>query len=279
MEIANIEQAEAWDGDEGRHWAEHQDRYDASIGEHHRRLLATAAIGLSEQVLDIGCGNGQTTRDAARAASSGAALGLDLSAPMLERARLRAEEEGVGNVRFERGDAQVHPFEPASADVAISRFGVMFFADPVAAFTNVGRAVRPGGRLAFLVWQTVARNDWILALRAALAAGRTLPEPPPGAPGPFGLADRDHIRRVLFEAGFRDVGLEAVEAPFRIGADGDDAYTFVSGLGVTRALLADLDEPTRQEALDALRATLTDHETADGVVFGSAVWLVTARRP
>src|SRR3569833_290281 len=148
MAIVNTAQAEAWNGYEGGHWAAHQSRYDAVNSGFNAPLLAAAAIGEHDRVLDVGCGNGQLTRLAARRARFGHATGLDLSAPMLERARATAAEEGVANVTFARGDAQVHPFPAGAFDVAVSRFGAMFFADPVAAFANVGRAERAGGRAA-----------------------------------------------------------------------------------------------------------------------------------
>ena len=163
--------------------------------------------------------------------------------------------------------------------MAIRRFGAMFFADPVAAFVNVGRTLRPGGRLALLSWRELASNEWVLALRRTLAAGRTLPEPPPGAPGPFGLADEGAVRRMLADAGFEDVGFLAVDEPVLLGADTDDAFAFVSGLGITNGLLDGLDVSTRLGALEALRETLAARATADGVLLEGAGWLITGRRP
>ena len=130
---------------------------------------------------------------------------------------------------FVHGDAQVHAFPPATFDVVISRFGAMFFADPVAAFANVGGAMRPGGRVALIAWQELSRNEWLGAIRDALAQGRDLPTPPAGMPGPFGFADPDRVRVILGEAGFHDVRIDEVEAPVRLGADADDAYGFVQG--------------------------------------------------
>jgi SAM-dependent methyltransferase len=242
--------------------------------------MAAAAIAPGEAVLDIGCGNGLTSRDAARAAGPGATvLGVDLSGPMLARAEQSAKDEGVGNIRFEQADAQVYPFETGAFDVTMSRFGVMFFADPVAAFTNIASALRPGGRLAMLVWQSLAANEWMGAMRDALAVGRDLPLPPPGAPGPFGLADTGYATGVLTEAGFTDVAFRGSEQPFNVGSDADDAYAFAAGLNPVQMLLADLDEPTQARALDGLRATIAAHETPDGVAFRSAAWVITARKP
>jgi SAM-dependent methyltransferase len=296
-DIVNVDQAEAWDGPEGEHWAAHYARFDATIAPHHRALMAAAGIAPGERVLDIGCGNGLTSRDAARAVGpSGEVLGVDLSGPMLARAALLAKEDGLGNVRFEQGDAQVQPFEADTYDLAISRFGVMFFLDPVAAFANTASALRSargmggvpptaaagaakGGRLAVLVWQSMPANEWVMAMREALAVGRDLPVPPPGAPSPFSLADTDYARRTLTEAGFTDIAFAPSEQRFHVGSDADDAYGFVTGLKVIQMMLEDLDDATKAQALDNLRATMADHQTADGVIFGSATWIITARKP
>ena len=279
-DIVNIDQAEAWDGPEGEHWALHHERFDATISPHHAVLITAAAFAPGERVLDIGCGNGLTSRDAARAVGpSGSVLGVDLSGPMLAVAAQLAEEEGLDNVRFEQGDAQVQSFEPGAYDLVISRFGVMFCLDPVAAFTNIASALRPGGRAAFLVWQSVAANEWVSAMRDALAVGRDLPVPPPGAPSPFGLADVDFTQGVLTEAGFTDISFAESAPPWRLGSDADDAYGFVTGLRVIKMMLEDLDDSLRAQALDNLRATAAAHETPDGVYFGSAAWVINARKP
>jgi SAM-dependent methyltransferase len=277
--VANIEMAGAWDGDEGAHWAEHADHYDASVAPHGRHLHAAAGISAGVHVLDVGCGCGASTRLAARAAVEGGALGVDLSSRMLERARQRARNEGLTNAGFEQADAQVHAFEDHAFDVAISRFGAMFFGDPVAAFANIRRALRPGGRLALLAWRRLAENEWLCAIRSALAAGRALPAPPVGAPGPFGLAGTHDVRRILGAAGFEDVVLDIMEEPVRLGADAADAFEFVRGLGITRGLLDGLDDTAVAGALEQLQATLAAHDTGDGVLLGSSAWLITARRP
>jgi SAM-dependent methyltransferase len=276
--VVNVEQAAAWDGQDGDDWTEHEEQYNASVRRHTSRLIEAAQIRPSDQILDIGCGCGESTRQAARSAVDGGALGVDLSSRMLARARERSEAEGVTNARFERGDAQVYPFDADAFDLAISRFGVMFFGDPVAAFQNVRRALRPGGRIAFLTWQPLTRNEWMLEMMGALAAGRDLPGPPAGAPGPFGLSDPDAVQLILAEAGFEDVELESVAEPITLGADADDAFAFVRSLGVTRGMLRDLDADTAARALEALRATIDAHATGEEVRFGSAAWLITGRR-
>jgi len=277
VDPANTEQAQAWDGDEGAYWAAHADHFDRAVAAYHARLMAGATVGEADHVLDLGCGTGQTTTDAARAAHAGAALGVDLSAAMLDVARRRATEEGVTNAWFEQADAQIHPFEPGAFDVAISRTGATFFGDLVAAFTNIRRALRSDGRLVLLTWQPLAGNEWIREFAGALAAGRDLPTPPPDAPGPFALADPDRVHTVLSNAGFADVDLEALNEPMWFGRDADDAHRLISGLMVW--MLEGLDESGRRSALDALRATTAAHETADGVLYESGAWLIRARRP
>ena len=274
---ANAEMQRSWDGDSGAFWTARADYFDRSMARYHVRLMAAAAISAGERVLDIGCGNGQTTRDAARATVHGRVLGLDLSSEMLAYARRRAADDGVTNATFEQADAQVYPFKPESFDVAISRAGSMFFGDPVAAFANVAGALRPGGRLALLTWQALGVQEWFSSFVAALAVGRDLPTPPPGAPGPFSLADPDRVKAILGDAGFTGVGLEAVHEPMCFGTDAADAAEFV--MGMLGWLLGDLDDADRARALDALHATMSAHETPDGVVFQSGGWIVQATRP
>lgn len=273
---SNAEQLRAWDGDEGAYWAEHPEYFDRSVAAYHERLLAAAAITGPDRVLDIGCGTGQTTRDAARAAAGGSAVGVDLSARMLEVARRRAAQEGVTNAAFEQADAQVHPFPPESFDVAISRTGTMFFGDVTAAFTNIGRTLVPAGRLVLVAWQPLAANEWVREISSALAAGRDLPAPPPGAPGPFSLSDPDRVRGILTAAGFTGVELDGTDAGMWFGADAEDAHRFV--LGLMGWMLQGLDETGRARAVDGLRTTMAAHQTGDGVVFGSAAWTITAIR-
>ena len=279
MTIANVEMAAAWDGDEGEHWAAQADRYEATGPRYGEALLRAAAVRPADTILDIGCGTGRSTLELARMAPSGSVLGVDLSTKMLARARTVAAREGLTNVTFEQADAQVHPFPEGAFDVAVSSFGAMFFADPVAAFANICRSLRPGGRLAVLAWRDFADNEWIMAIRDALAVGRTFPMPAAGAPGPFGLADPVQTDGILAAAGFGDIRIEAVEEPIYLGTDADDAFSFVSTLGMTRGLTHDLDDAGRTAAMDALHAALRAHETSDGVLFRGSAWLVRATRP
>ena len=277
-EIANVEQAAAWDGPDGQSWVEREERTNRALIEHSRGMFAAADVGRDDRMLDVGCGCGWTTRECGRRADTGEALGVDLSNAMLERARMRTSEEGLTNVRFERGDAQVHPFPVAAFDVVVSRFGSMFFADPVAAFANIRSAMTRGGRLALVAWQELRRNEWLAAPRDALAIGRDLPEPTAGTAGPFGLADPDRARSIIEAAGFERVAIEGAEVPVRFGDTQEDAFTFAQGVGIVRHLFADLDADDMQRASDALRATIAAHDTGAGVVFDSRTWIISAFR-
>jgi SAM-dependent methyltransferase len=246
--------------------------YDAELRRHNEHLRAAARVGAHDRVLDIGCGTGQTTREAARAAVAGSAVGVDVSAPMLERARQLSDDD---NITFQQADAQVHDFPPARFDLCISRFGTMFFADPVAAFTNIGRGLRPAARLVMLVWQARDRNEW------ATAIGELLPAAPaaPGGPGPFSLADPAVTEGVLTAAGFAGVRFTDVREPVYYGADGATAHDAVLRLLGLDDRLAGLGAAGAAQARARLRAILDAHDTGDGVTFDSRAWLVEARRP
>jgi SAM-dependent methyltransferase len=276
VDQTNAEQARAWDGDEGTYWTEHAQHLDRALGTYHEQFLAAGEVSRTDRVLDIGCGTGQTTRDAARRAQDGFALGVDLSNQMIGLARRLATLEGVANAHFEQADAQIHSFGEEPFDLAISRTGTMFFGDPVAAFTNIARAVRPGGRVVLLVWQRPEANEWIRELSGALAAGRNLPLPPTGAPGPFAQSDPEQIHAVLSAAGFCDVALEGWSGPMWFGSDEQDAHGFIVGL--MGWMLEDLDVVVRDRALESLRETVNKHATASGVTFESGTWLITASR-
>ncbi len=275
---ANVEMAKAWDGEEGDQWTDDAERYDASGKFLWRRFLDAGLIGPADRALDVGCGAGESTLDVARMAPSGSVLGIDLSRRMLELARRRAAAQAAPNVQFLQADAQVHPLDAAAFDVAYSRFGAMFFNDRAAAFANIAAAVRPGGRLALLSWRSLAENPWLNVFRDSLAAGRTLPVPPLGGPGPFGLADPDGVRAVLTGAGFEDVAFTEVDEPVYLGADADHAWSFVRRMGIVKGLTETLDEQPRAQALARLRDAVAAHETPGGVLMPAAAFLITARR-
>ena len=252
--------------------------FDDEIRPHNDRFRAAARVGPGDRVLDIGCGTGQSTREAARAAVGGSVLGVDLSAPAIELARQLTEHDGLRNVAYLRADAQVHPFPARHFDLCISRFGTMFFADPVAAFSNIGRALSPGGRLVLMVWQARERNQWSTAIRDALTGDNPVPPPPADGPHPFSLADPDVAGGILTAAGFTEISFTDVHEPVYYGPDPAVAFDVVRGLRSTRDLLAGLEAVEAERALDRLRATLAAHQAPGGVFFGARTWIIAARR-
>jgi SAM-dependent methyltransferase len=251
------------------------DFYDFELRAHHEHLRAAYAISSGDEVVDIGCGTGLTTREAARAAAPGRVVGVDVSERMLERARQLAAAEGLDNVRYELGDAQAHRFDPASFDVAISRFGTMFFSDPAAAFANIAAALRPGARLVLLVWQRHEHNEWARAIDAALGDAARAPQP--GA-DPFSLGDAEATTGLLAGAGFAGIRFEEVHEPVFYGHDLDAALAIVRGFQDTKAALASLSDGEAARAVERLREMLAAHHTDErGVALDSRSWLITAR--
>lgn len=278
---SNADQIEHWNSEESRHWVDNAERYDTMLGGYVEHILGAAHLASGDRVLDVGCGSGATTIAAARIAADGDVLGVDLSGPMLDHARARAADAGLTNVAFEQQDAQTASLETGSRDAVISRFGVMFFEDPVAAFTNIAGALAPGGRVSFACWKDIAANEWMLVPGMAVAAHAPLPDPgEPGAPGPFAFGDADRVRGVLTAAGLTSVEITSIDDPLLLGGHGtvDEAVAFLRGTGMAKVLLADAAPDVVERALDAVREALVPYETPDGVRLGAGVWLVTARR-
>lgn len=250
--------------------------YDAELRHYHARLLEEVDICRDDHVLDVGCGTGQTTRAAARASTGGHALGIDISAPMLARARRLTDREALTNATFEQGDAQVHPLAAAGFTVALSRFGTMFFTDPIAAFSNIATALRPGARFVQLVWADGHRQEWRTAVQQALTGELRLAAPSAEVPT-FSLADPSAVRAVLSSAGFVDVRVAEVCEPVYYGADAASALDAIRSLHMTREALRDLDDASADRALSRLRTVLEARDT-QGVWFDSSAWLVTAHR-
>jgi SAM-dependent methyltransferase len=277
----NADQIRFWNDEAGSKWVTHADWLDAHIDPLGRLAMDRAEPSPGQRVLDIGCGCGQTTRQLAQRVSPGGHVtGLDISARMLAEAQRRARQAGLETIRFQAADAQTHPLA-AEFDRVFSRFGVMFFADPPAAFANLRRALVPGGRLVFVCWQELRANPWAFEPLLAGAKHVELPPPPaPGEPGPFALADPERIRAILDEAGYQDVEVEGVETELSVGGglSLDEATEMMMQIGPTaRVLQASADESARGPVRDSIREVLARHETADGVRMGAAVWVVSAR--
>jgi SAM-dependent methyltransferase len=253
--------------------------YDAELRLHTEVLRRAWGVRPRDHVLDIGCGTGQMTREAARIARAGSALGVDISAPAIERARELARAEGLSNVTFERADAQLHRFPQERFDLAISRFGTMFFDDPVAAFANVGRALRPGARLVMMVWQAHERNEWDVIIDQSLAGPEGSEAVATEGPDPFSLADPPAVEGMLQAAGFAGVTFIDVHKPVYYGPDVATALDWVRGFTCTNEVLKRLDSAAAARALARLREAFAAHMSDDGVWFNSRAWIVTARRP
>jgi len=252
--------------------------YDAELRLHTAVLRRACGVRPHDQVLDIGCGTGQTTRDAARMAQAGSALGVDISASAIERARELARAEELHNVTFERADAQLHRFPPDRFDLAVSRFGTMCFDDPVAAFANIGRALRPAGRLVMMVWQAHERNEWDVTIHQSLRGSEGPVAVAAEGPDPFSLADPPTVEGILQAAGFVGVTFTDVHEPVYYGPDVAAALDWVRGFACTNEVLKRLDPAAATRALGRLRGALAAHMGDDGVWFASRAWIVTARR-
>ncbi len=278
-ETANAAQFDAWNGDGGQRWVASADERDRILAPVADALLNLAAPAPGRRVLDVGCGCGATSLLAAtRVGDSGSVTGLDISAPMLEVARQRAAGAGVTNTSFVRADAQTHRFAPGSADLVISRFGTMFFSDPNVAFTNIATALTPEGRMCFATWQPLAANEWLAVPGEALRHHADAP-PMTDGPGMFGQSDPDAVTATLRSAGFGAVAIEAAEVTFTIGQTVDDAVSYVTGTGLSRALLETIPEgAAREAALADVRDSLAAHHAPSGVRLGGGIWLITATR-
>jgi ubiquinone/menaquinone biosynthesis C-methylase UbiE len=276
-EIANAAQHAAWNGDSGYRWVADAYRRDRILAPIADALLSAADLRPGDRVLDVGCGCGATTLAAASTvAPDGEVVGIDLSAPMLNVARARLADRGAPKVRFVVGDAQNHRLPASRFGVAISRFGTMFFADPVAAFANIASALAPNGRLYLATWQPLAANDWLTIPGAALLRYGQLPETEPGAPGMFAQSDPGTITATLRQAGYTDIDLDALTVRLTLGRDLADAVDYLVNTGIGQAALATIPEHQQPAALGAVRAVLADHADAAGVHLAAAIWITAA---
>jgi SAM-dependent methyltransferase len=273
---ANATQADAWNGPEAANWAEASARAAPGDADLVGPLLGAAGIRRDEFVLDVGCGTGDATRAAARAAVGVTALGVDLSRLMVDLAAEAAAREGLTDVTFVSGDAQVHPFWEAAFDVVISHFGVMFFADPVAAFANLARALRPGGRLAFVVPRTMELCDWYTRPLAILTGARPTPGTRPSQM--FSLADPGTVADVLGAAGFEHIAVAPAPHALWFGADAAAAARFFARSGPVRAVVEETPGLDEVGAEAQLERALQAHVGPDGVRLAGDHWLVTAQR-
>jgi len=276
----NADQAAHWKGEAGARWVRLQAATDLMLRPFGERAMDAARIVPGQHALDIGAGCGATTIELARrVGTAGRVHAVDLSDPMLGSARERAACAGLANVTFQVCDVQQDPIEHAPHDVAVSRFGIMFFDDPVTAFSRLRGALRPGGRFAACTWR--AREENPMFTLPAAAAKPHLPMPPspdPHAPGPFGLWDRERTLGLLCAAGWSDVAIDPFDSVLRLGEEStlEAALHYIENIGPLATLLAEADADTRARALAAIAEALAPHHRSDGVTLPGATWIVSA---
>jgi SAM-dependent methyltransferase len=271
----NEEQVEQWEGGEGAHFVAHQAHYDSLYAPINDELVRAAALTAGERVLDVGCGCGASTIAAAPHAAPGPIVGVDLSNVMLARAAERAQELGLTNVRFEHADAQVHDFGAAAFDVVMSRFGVMYFDDPVTAFANLRSALASDGRLVFACFASALRNRWVSVPGVALLAH--IGRPPKGPDkGPFSLQRPGLVRDILARAGFSSIRVDAIERDGMLATGVDEAIAFYQANSIFRGSFRAASPDARAAAVDSLRAALRAHEHDGGVWLTVSALIVSA---
>jgi SAM-dependent methyltransferase len=274
------EQLAYWNGHGADHWVARQAHTDVTLAPVLAAALDYAAPRTGEQVLDIGCGCGASTLALAHAVSDGRVLGVDISTPMLATARTRAEAAGIANIDWHEADATTAPLPGGAYDLLFSRFGVMFFADPIAAFTNLRRALRPDGRLAFVCWRGIEENPWMqVPLHAVYKHVPRQPRPGPEEPGPFSFADPARVTRIFTEAGWTAPRIEKLDLKLDVaaGLGLDAAVEQATNIGAASRALRDHPEHTVAAAVASVREALAEHVDGDSVHLGGAMWLVEAR--
>lgn len=280
-DVANVDQAAYWT-DRASAWVRKQPLFDALLAPALDLVLARAALARGDRVLDIGCGTGASLlAAAAQVGEEGHVTGLDVSQPMLDLAHARVAEAGLGQVACRLGDAQVFEFRPGEADHVISRFGVMFFNDPIAAFANIASGLKPGGRLTFVAWGELMHNPWFRDLAdAAKAVVGTPPHvPDPRAPGPMAFSDPDDIREILTGGGFEQISVETASPKLTPTGSLDDVARFAAGEGPVNRILDEMGgtEADRDAIFQRLRSVLAQYATGGSILVPSRLNLVSAR--
>lgn len=274
----NAAQAGYWLGAGGERWSRLKAPHDAMLTVLTEQGLEIAGFAPGQRVLDLGCGTGLTTFEIARqVAPSGSVTGVDFSETMLAPARAQAAAEPDLPIRFVSADVQTHDFTPASFDVAFSRFGVMFYADPARAFAGIRRALVPGGRLAFVCWREVRLNTWASdTIGIARNHLELPPRPGPEDPGPYSFRKPERVRRILGEAGWSAIAIEELDADAYMGADLEEAVTNCQTMGPIADQILAAPEATRAAIAGELRQALPEYVTDAGVIMRAACWMVTA---
>jgi SAM-dependent methyltransferase len=285
MAEKNVYQVADWNGQSGERWVAYQARLDAMMAVFGQAAIEAAAPATGERVLDVGCGAGASSLDlAARVGAGGHVLGVDISEPLIGRARALAPQDTPA--LFQVADASSTELPEGAFDILFSRFGVMFFDDPTAAFAHMRRALKPGARVAFVCWRGMAENDWVrLPMGAIKGIVPPMAPPDPEAPGPFSFGDQGRVARILTVAGFTDVAIAPFDASIPFGKGGtrdaaiDDAVEMTLEVGPLSRALADQPDDIRARASAAVRAVFAGCPGERSVMIDGAAWIVTARNP
>ena len=276
----NKEQKEFWNDLKGELWVELQTRIDPMLSVFDQKLFEVLEAQSGERALEIGCGTGTTTLKMSECLGpSGSIHAVDFSRPMICRAQERASEASVDHADFVEAEAQEYDYPSGEFDLAYSRFGVMFFQDPVKAFSKIRNAMKPGGRLGYICWADKSKNPWISEPAQVAKEFLELPKPPgEDEPGMFSMCREERIFEILEKAGWSEIKVEWFESTNMIGKNAEDAADFISRMGPMSEPFSEADEGQKQKTLEALRTFLKDRETPNGVQMGFGNWVVTAKR-
>ncbi len=282
VDKANADMEAFWNGEGGNKWVSHEDRLETSLQPFGARAIEASAVQADENILEIGCGCGPNTIELARRLRAGGNVrGVDISATVLEAARKNAEASGLTNIVFNCADAQTSDLGSEAYNLAFSRFGVMFFDDPVSAFKNIRGALKSDGRLAFASWAAADKNPWVAQPLQAVAKHIPLPPPPkPGTPGPFSLGSEQRVQEILNEAGFSNIVVETFQTPMVLGDNISEAVNFLMQMAPSGGAIsaADPDESTRAAIAEDLASLLSSCESPDGIAMDAVALMVTADR-
>jgi len=279
MEDKNIKQKEFWSGKGGDYWVVKQNEMDTMLNPLGKKALAKLDLKSNSKVLDVGCGCGATTLEIAQRVSEGSVTGLDISVPMLDKAKSEASIQGVANVDFQIIDVQVDQLASEEYDYVYSRFGVMFFEDPFEAFKNLSSSIKKGGELSFVCWQNPSLNPWQSLSIQVIRGYLDMPSPPPRSPGPFAFQEKDYVKDILEQSGFSNISFD----------DNQEDITMFSGKSLEEAsedylainpvvteMLKDSTENLKAEIVESLKDAFSEFYKGDGLVFPSATWIVSA---
>ncbi len=277
----NSEMSAFWNGDAAKRWIDHDERYEAQLAPLTAHVMSRARLRSTDTVLDVGCGTGTLDIAARRKlGTTGSVMGVDISARMLKKARVRLADTGLNRVAFFEGDAQVSTLGTGAYDRIISRLGVMFFDDPGAAFSNLANAAKTDARLAFVCWQARSENPWVSTAISAMAEHIDISPTPESGPGPWSLADPAVITETLQRAGWRDVTATPIHGDLHVGGPGtvEEAVEFVCATGAVFGPLSEAKKKQRHRAVKAITEAFEPHHDGTGVAFRYAIWAVDSHR-